>query len=92
VDMTITTKSKLSIEQINSAFEKASMGALKGVLEYTNDPIVSKDIVGNSKSCIFDAELTQIIDGNMIKIIGWYDNEAGYANRCVDLIVKLSNL
>lgn len=92
VDMTITTKSNVTVEQINSAFEKAALGDLKGVLEYTNEPIVSKDIVGNSKSCIFDAELTQIVDNNMIKIIGWYDNEAGYATRCVDLMVKLSNL
>jgi glyceraldehyde 3-phosphate dehydrogenase len=92
VDMTITTKSNVTVEQINSAFEKAALGDLKGVLEYTNEPIVSKDIVGNSKSCIFDAELTQIVNNNMIKIIGWYDNEAGYATRCVDLMVKLSNL
>jgi len=92
VDMTITTKSNVTVEQINSAFEKAALGDLKGVLEYTNEQIVSKDIVGNSKSCIFDAELTQIVDNNMIKIIGWYDNEAGYATRCVDLMVKLSNL
>lgn len=92
VDMTITTKSKLTIEQINKAFENAANGDLNGILEYTNEPIVSKDIVGNSKSCIFDAELTQIVDSNLIKIVGWYDNEAGYSNRCVDLMVKIAKI
>lgn len=61
---------------------------MKGVLEYTEDPIVSIDIVGNSHSCIFDSALTQVI-GNTVKVVGWYDNEAGYSNRAADLIEKI---
>ena len=68
--------------------KKASLGELNGILEYTEDPIVSVDVLGNPHSCVFDAQLTSVI-GNMVKIMGWYDNEAGYSNRLVDLIVKL---
>jgi glyceraldehyde 3-phosphate dehydrogenase len=64
--------------------KKASETSLKGILAYTEDPIVSVDIIGNSHSCVFDAKLTSIV-GKMIKIVGWYDNEAGYSNRLVDL-------
>ena len=75
-------------EEIKEAMKKASLGVLNGILEYTNDPIVSVDVLGNSHSCVFDARLTSVI-GNMVKIMGWYDNEAGYSNRLVDLIEKL---
>ncbi len=68
----------------------ASEGRLKGIMQYCTDPIVSSDIVGNSHSCIFDAELTQVIDGNFVKVIGWYDNEWGYSTRVEDLIVKVA--
>lgn len=78
-------------EQINAAFKKAATeGSLKGYLQYTEDPIVSADIVGNTHSCIFDSELTLVL-GNTIKIMGWYDNESGYSNRIADLIVKVGN-
>ncbi len=76
-------------EEINAAFKAASEGSLKGILEYNTDPIVSIDIVGNAHSCIFDSELTMVL-GNSVKLVGWYDNEAGYSNRIVDLISKIS--
>lgn len=88
-DLTLVVKNPPSEKQINEAMKIASQNELKGILEYTEDPIVSIDIVGNPNSCIFDAQLTSVI-GNMVKIVGWYDNEAGYSNRLVDLIKKLS--
>lgn len=87
-DITCIVKNPKSPEEINAAFKKASEGALKGIVEYTEDPIVSKDIVGNPASCIFDAELTSVI-GNMVKTVGWYDNEFGYSSRLVDLLLLL---
>jgi glyceraldehyde 3-phosphate dehydrogenase len=66
----------------------ASETYLKGILAYTEDPIVSVDVLGNSASCLFDAELTSVIN-NMVKVVGWYDNEAGYSNRLIDLMAKL---
>ncbi|MEZ4854900.1 MAG: type I glyceraldehyde-3-phosphate dehydrogenase [Gelidibacter sp.] len=89
-DITFNVGKTVSIEQINKAFKKASETHLKGVLEYTEDPIVSIDIVGNTHSCIFDAQMTSVI-GNMIKIVGWYDNETGYSSRILDLICNLSD-
>ena len=77
-----------SVEEINNAFKEASETYLHSILEYTSDPLVSVDIVGNSHSVVFDSELTSVI-GNMVKLVGWYDNEAGYSNRLVDLIDKL---
>jgi len=88
-DITFNVKKTVSIEEINKAFKNASKHQYKGILEYTEDPIVSIDIVGNSHSCIFDSQMTSVI-GNMIKIIGWYDNETGYSNRIIDLICNLS--
>ncbi|WP_044399897.1 type I glyceraldehyde-3-phosphate dehydrogenase [Lacinutrix sp. Hel_I_90] len=88
-DITLSVKKTVSIETINAAFKTASQGRYKGILEYTEDPIVSIDIVGNTHSCIFDSQMTSVI-GNMIKIIGWYDNETGYSSRLVDLIINLS--
>ena len=72
------------------AFKEASKLSFKGILQYTEDPIVSIDIVGNTHSCIYDAQMTSVI-GNMVKIIGWYDNETGYSSRIIDLISKISN-
>jgi glyceraldehyde 3-phosphate dehydrogenase len=77
-------------EEINAAYRAASQGALKGILEYCEDPIVSADIVHNPSSCILDSDLTMIIDDGLIKVLGWYDNEWGYSNRCVDLMGRLA--
>lgn len=76
---------------INAAFKAAAEGALKGILEYTEDPIVSSDIIGNPHSVIFDAQSTMVI-GNMVRVLGWYDNEYGYSHRTADLVVKLAQL
>jgi len=89
-DITLNVKKEVTIDEINNAFKKASIGSLKGILQYTEDPIVSIDIVGNSHSCIFDAGMTSVI-GKMVKIIGWYDNEIGYSSRIVDLILHISS-
>lgn len=88
-DITFNVKKKVSIQEINKAFEIASKTTFKNILEYTEDPIVSIDIVGNTHSCIFDSQMTSVI-GNMVKIIGWYDNETGYSSRIIDLIFNLS--
>jgi glyceraldehyde 3-phosphate dehydrogenase len=83
VDFTANLKTEASVEQINAAFKKAAKGSLKGILEYTEDPIVSSDIQGNPHSSIFDAGLTMSM-GKMVKVLSWYDNEWGYSNRLVD--------
>ena len=88
-DITFNVKKSVTIEAINSVFKSASENHLKGILQYTTDPIVSIDIVGNSHSCIFDSQMTSVI-GNMVKIIGWYDNETGYSQRLLDLMCNLS--
>ncbi len=89
-DFTFIVKKPATVEVINAAFKKASEGALKGIVEYSEEPLVSADIVGNTHSCIFDSGLTAVI-GNLVKISGWYDNETGYSNRLVDLIEKVRN-
>ena len=91
-DLTIVADRAPSVEEIKKAFKHAAGNELRGILEYTADPIVSRDIVGNAHSCIFDAELTSVIGDNMIKLLGWYDNESGYSNRCVDLMLKLNKI
>ena len=88
-DITLNVKKETTIEEVNTAFKKASETSLKNILQYTQDPIVSIDIVGNPHSCIFDSEMTSVI-GKMVKIIGWYDNEMGYSSRIVDLILQFS--
>jgi len=88
-DITLNVKKKTSIQEVNTLFEKAANGPLKGILQYTQDPIVSIDIVGNTHSCVLDSEMTSVI-GKMIKIIGWYDNETGYSSRIIDLVYKMS--
>ncbi|MNS00276.1 Glyceraldehyde-3-phosphate dehydrogenase [compost metagenome] len=85
-DITFNVKRVVSIDEINEAFKIASQTNLKGILDYTEDPIVSVDIIGNKKSCIFDAQLTSVID-KMVKVVGWYDNEIGYSSRIIDLIL-----
>tara|TARA_R110002020_G_scaffold41067_20_gene121156 strand:- start:3220 stop:4218 length:999 start_codon:yes stop_codon:yes gene_type:complete len=88
-DVTLNVKKEVSIEDINNAFKNASENSLAGILQYTEDPIVSIDIVGNTNSCIFDAGMTSVV-GKMVKIIGWYDNEIGYSSRIIDLIDRIS--
>jgi len=88
VDLTVKLKTDVTIEQINSAMKTAANGPMKGILEYTEDPIVSVDIIHNSHSSIFDAQSTMVI-GRMVKVLSWYDNEWGYSNRVVDLALKL---
>jgi glyceraldehyde 3-phosphate dehydrogenase len=87
-DLTAILKTAASREDINAAFKAAAETSLDGILEYCTDPIVSADILGNRHSCIFDAELT-MANGNMAKIIGWYDNEAGYSSRMADLVTRI---
>lgn len=88
-DMTLNVKTSTSIEEVNALFKKASKTHLKGILQYSEVPLVSIDIVGNPYSCVFDAEMTSVIGGNLIKLIGWYDNERGYSNRLIDLVLKM---
>ena len=88
-DITCIVRNPLSEEEILAAFKKASEGRFKGIMEYTDEPLVSRDIIGNPHSVIFDAELISVI-GNMVKVVGWYDNEAGYSSRLVDLVAKIS--
>jgi glyceraldehyde 3-phosphate dehydrogenase len=93
VDFTALLKKKLTdVKQVNDAFKAAAQGALKGILEYTEDPIVSSDIIGNTHSCILDAPSTFLMQGNMVKVIGWYDNEWGYSNRMVDLMALAARM
>jgi glyceraldehyde 3-phosphate dehydrogenase len=87
-DITCVLNKPVTVAEINAAFKKASQTTLKGILEYTEDPIVSVDIVGNPHSCIYDAEFTSVV-GNLIKVIGWYDNEYGYSSRLADLVQKI---
>ena len=88
-DMTLNVKNKTSIEEVNKIFKRVSETSLKGILAYTEDPIVSIDIKGNSHSCVFDAQMTSVIGGHLVKLIGWYDNERGYSSRLIDLILKM---
>lgn len=87
-DITCVLAKPTSVKEINAAFKKASEGSLKGILAYCEEPIVSIDIVGNPHSCIYDSEFTSVV-GNMVKVMGWYDNEAGYSNRLADLIQRI---
>jgi glyceraldehyde 3-phosphate dehydrogenase len=92
VDLVVNTTKPVTVESVNQAFEMAANGPLKGILEYTADPIVSSDIIGNPHSCIFDSLATMVLGDHMVKAVGWYDNEWGYSNRVVDLIVKAQSL
>jgi len=90
VDLTATLSKKVTVDEINAALAAAAKGAMKGILAYTEDPIVSSDIVGDPHSSIVDATLTMVQDGNLCKVVSWYDNEWGYSNRVVDLIGRLA--
>ncbi|KPJ62202.1 MAG: glyceraldehyde-3-phosphate dehydrogenase [Planctomycetes bacterium DG_23] len=85
-DLVTAVKKEVSAEEVNAAFRAAAGGPLKGIIEYTEDPIVSSDVVGNPASCVFDAQSTMVIDSKLVKTVGWYDNEWGYSNRVVDLM------
>jgi len=91
-DLTAVLGKDVTVEDINAAMKAAAAGELKGIMEYTEDPIVSSDIVGNTHSCIFDGSFTHVVGGNMVKVVGWYDNEYGYSSRTVDLIKKIAGL
>ncbi|TWO34312.1 type I glyceraldehyde-3-phosphate dehydrogenase [Seonamhaeicola sediminis] len=88
-DITFNVKKTVTIKDINKAFKEAAQNSYKNILEYTEDSIVSIDIIGNTNSCVFDSQMTSVI-GNMVKIIGWYDNETGYSKRIIDLLCNLS--
>jgi glyceraldehyde 3-phosphate dehydrogenase len=89
VDLTFQSSKQTSVEEVNGAIQAAADGPLKGILSYTEDPIVSTDIVGDPHSSIFDSEQTIVLEGNMVKVFAWYDNEWGYSNRCVELAEKV---
>jgi len=88
-DMTFIVKNNCTIEEVNRVFLEASQSSHKGYVAYTEDPIVSIDVVGNPASCLFDAQLTSVL-GKMVKVVSWYDNEMGYSNRLADLLQKIS--
>ena len=91
-DLTVELGKDVTADEVNAAFKAAAESDLKGILEYTEDPIVSSDIIGNPHSCVFDAGATIANGDNLIKVIGWYDNEWGYSNRMVDLMEKAAQL
>jgi glyceraldehyde 3-phosphate dehydrogenase len=85
-DLAVVVDKPVTMEQLNAAFKKASEGELAGILQYTEEELVSADYIGNPHSCILDAKSTNVVDGLLLKVSGWYDNEWGYASRCVDLL------
>jgi glyceraldehyde 3-phosphate dehydrogenase len=92
VDLVVELDKDVTVEEVNAAVKRAAEGALAGIIEYTEDPIVSTDIIGNPHSSIFDASGTQVLGGNLVKVMSWYDNEWGYSNRVVDLIERLGEV
>lgn len=90
-DFTVVLKKETTAEEVNAAMKKAAEGPMKGVMHYSEDPLVSSDIVGDPHSNIFDSKLTAVT-GNLVKVVGWYDNEAGYSNRTAELIIKLAGM
>jgi len=87
-DITCYVNRDITVDEINEAFKRAAQNELKDILEYTEDPIVSIDVIGNTHSCLFDSQLTSVLD-RMVKIVGWYDNEVGYSSRLINLIEKM---
>jgi glyceraldehyde 3-phosphate dehydrogenase len=92
VDLVAETEKKVTVESVNAAMKRAAEGRLKGILEYCDEPLVTVDFVGNPASCIFDSLCTMVMGDNMLKVIGWYDNEWGYSCRCVDLLKLLAKM
>lgn len=91
-DLVAVMKKDVTVAEVNAAMKAAAEGPLRGILEYNEDPIVSSDVIGNPHSSIFDAGWTQVIGGNLLKVLSWYDNEYGYSNRTADLILKIASL
>jgi glyceraldehyde 3-phosphate dehydrogenase len=91
-DLVATLKKDASVTDVNAAMKSAASGPLKGILEYTEDPIVSSDIIGSPSSCIFDSSWTTEVGKRMVKVLGWYDNESGYSNRTADIILRVAAL
>jgi glyceraldehyde 3-phosphate dehydrogenase len=92
VDLVVELDRDVTVEEVNAALKEAAEGDFAGIIEYTEDPIVSTDIIGNPHSSIFDASGTQVLGGNLVKVMSWYDNEWGYSNRVVDLIERLGEV
>jgi len=92
VDLTVLLNKTVTAEEVNAAMKAAAEGPLKGILCYSEDPLVSTDIIGDPHSSIFAADFTQVIDGNLLKVVSWYDNEWGYSCRTVDLIERLGSM
>src|SRR5260370_31620149 len=90
VDLVAVLEKNTTTEEVNAALKSAAQGALKGILDYTEDPVVSSDMLHNPHSSIVDAALTKELDGNLVKVVAWYDNELGYSSRVVDLIALLA--
>src|SRR5438105_15550472 len=91
VDFVCVVDKKTTTEEVNAALKSAAEGPMKGILAYTEDPVVSSDMLHNENSSIVDAGLTKVLDGNLVKVVAWYDNEWGYSSRVVDLIALLAN-
>lgn len=91
-DLVATLSKNVTKDEVNAAIKEAAGSSLKGILEYTTDPIVSSDVIGNPHSCIFDSSWTTVIGGNMVKVLGWYDNEYGYSSRTADLISRIAKM
>jgi glyceraldehyde 3-phosphate dehydrogenase len=85
-DLTVEVERATTVDEVNAAFRRASEGALEGILDYTELELVSSDYIGNPASCILDGKCTNVVDGTLVHVSGWYDNEWGYASRCVDLL------
>ena len=92
IDVVIRLKKKVTAEDLNQVMKKEAEGTYKGIIQYSTDPIVSSDIIGNPHSSIFDAPLTRVLQGDLVKVVAWYDNEWGYSNRVVDLLTKFTSL
>ncbi|HSJ34920.1 MAG TPA: type I glyceraldehyde-3-phosphate dehydrogenase [Acidimicrobiia bacterium] len=92
VDLVVELDREVSVEEINAAMREAAEGEMEGILQYSEDPIVSTDIIGNPHSSIFDSAGTQVLGGNLVKVLSWYDNEWGYSNRVVDLVERLGEV
>jgi glyceraldehyde 3-phosphate dehydrogenase (phosphorylating) len=85
-DLVVVVEKPVSIADVNGAFKAAADGPMSGIVAYTDEELVSSDYIGDPHSCIFDSKCTNVVDGTLIKVSGWYDNEWGYASRCVDLL------
>ena len=90
VDLVCKVKRSVTKDEVNAAMKAAADGPMKGILEYCTDPVVSNDIIGNPASSVFDSLLTNVMQGDMVKVLSWYDNEWGFSNRVVDALLKLS--